>query len=1547
MFEFKKKVQISSDSVKEVQSNGIAVIGIAAQMPNAKDYKEYWEILDNYANCISPFPENRKNDIDDILAYLEHAWMGKEYAPGGYLEHIDQFDYEFFKLSAKEASLMDPNQRLFLETAWSSLEDAGYCNSNIMNSNTGIYLGYSGISEYQRILAQVHPDLLVMSEAGNINSIIASRLAYLLDLKGPSMLVDTACSSSLVAVSMAMQALRNQKCDMAIAGSVKVLLAPVETGEKLGIESSSGKTKTFDDSSDGTVLGEGAISLVLKTVDRAIQDGDHIYAVLKGYAINQDGSSVGITAPNVLSQEQLLIDAWSDAMISPETITYIEAHGTGTKLGDPIEVKAIANAFGKFTNKKAFCAVSSAKSVVGHLDHAAGMAGLLRAIYSLKNEKVPASLHFLHPNQKIDFVQSAVYINDQVTQWEPHCGIRRCGVSSFGLSGTNCHIVLEQAPELTVKKELSDQKHIFAVSARSERALLDMLKQMESFLLHNENNTLSDICYSLSVKRNHFNYRLAIIVDDLTSLIEKLNLIIRNKEMLKTSREHSVFYGSYHIVSENEERKTETDVSESQLQVYSRQANDYFAEEREVQEILPDLCSLYCQGANISWNLLFNKMDVSHVPLPTYPFQRKRCWMKVPEKKVEVLISKQDEQVAPLHPFVHRMLADSLEQMIYSTVFRVEDYWVLSEHMVLSDYLMPGTAYIEMVNYCCNEYFNGASLEFRNIIFMKPFVLKENEEREVQTVLRKKEGFIEFVITSKIPVVEEWEIHCQGSVYINQEDALIFDRLSIQNRCEIMSQDHLDSVSSDDMNDKLHFGERWSSLITSVAIGNKEVLAELYLPDKFANDLNEFALHPSLMDIAVNVVTQSTGYGLYLPMSYGSLKVYGPLTQKLYSHIRRKSNDNEAEAIVFDLTITDGNNNILLEATNYTIKHVNRAALSKEPNDMYHAITWDKYDSLPTPSQSRKLQDPVILFAKDRHINTPDDLKVIHASPHNLGTDMPGVSYSNIQTQSDYDTLFKNLKDDRPATIVHMLSMNDNFTKDVDQEFNNGMVSARRMIKAIVNNGYAASISIYFVIKNAFHVAGNEKIINPYSAALCGYGKSIEKEYPNLKVRCIDVDDGFYLDDIWDTIQSFEWPYQIAIRDSQKYIEKIDVLEIDQSETQVFQWEEDGAYIITGGTGGIGIAMAQSLLDLGIHIALISRNGETGSNTEALSLLKKQAESSGGSLQVYIADITDKTQITNALHEIRERFNRIHGVIHLAGAADDAYIMNKEDEEANKVLKPKMIGTWLVDQLTRQDDLQFFILSSSISSMLGEAGQADYTAANVFQDSYCDYRNSQGLNTICFNWPAWKDIGIASRFNIQDGVFYSLTATQAMQAFHRVIGSPYKRVIVGRMNMQIISANYDSIPLRLSDTLMKAMQPVAKKDHLKSNHKKALVTNERQRTMTTLERVKQIWMDLFESENIDINMSFSDMGGDSIMATYLLKEIDKEFPGQVDIASVFNYPTISKLSDFIESKQVKKEPIGKPEPSKTPSAPSDDELDLLIQGLADGSISVEEAIYRK
>lgn len=294
-----------------------------------------------------------------------------------------------------------------------AIEDAGYGGKKLVGSKTGIYVGYCNISleEYLRFIEMADPSLFNISIPGNIKSIIASRINYLFDLKGPSMLIDTACSSSLTAVHIACQAIRNGDCDLAVAGGVKLNLIPgvKSENEDIGISASDGRTRTFDDSSDGTGGGEGVGAILLKPLHQAMLDGDDIYAVIKGSAINQDGSSVGITAPNSAAQEAVILKAWEDARVNPNTITYIEAHGTGTKLGDPVEMNGLERAFRKHTDKKQFCAIGSVKTNIGHLDGAAGMAGMIKAILSLHYKKLPPSLHFKRPNRSIPFIDSPLH----------------------------------------------------------------------------------------------------------------------------------------------------------------------------------------------------------------------------------------------------------------------------------------------------------------------------------------------------------------------------------------------------------------------------------------------------------------------------------------------------------------------------------------------------------------------------------------------------------------------------------------------------------------------------------------------------------------------------------------------------------------------------------------------------------------------------------------------------------------------------------------------------------------------------------------------------------------------------------------------------------------------------------------------------------------------------------------------------------------------------------------------------------------------------------
>lgn len=417
---------VSSDSIdiEEISSKDIAIIGMSARLPKAENVKEFWHNIRSAVDCVEDYPEARKKDSDAFLRYIGTDEEKIKYTKGAYLTDVDKFDYSFFQITPKEASLMNPNQRVFLETVWNAIEDSGYGGKKLRGSNTGVYMGYSPgtfvdvLYDYSRFIIEVDPFLAPMAVPGNLHSIIASRISYVLDLKGPSLSIDTACSSSLVAVHLACQGIRNGECDMAIAGSVKINLFPLDREQKLGIESSNAKARTFDESSDGTGRGEGVVAIILKPLSNAVKDGDHIYAVIKGSAINQDGNSIGITAPNAVAQTNVICSAWENAAINPEAIGYIEAHGTGTKLGDPIEIEGIRNAFNKYTQKKQFCAIGSVKSNIGHLDSCAGIVGLIKAVLALQHREIPPTLHFEYPNKKIEFENSPVYVNNELTEWE-------------------------------------------------------------------------------------------------------------------------------------------------------------------------------------------------------------------------------------------------------------------------------------------------------------------------------------------------------------------------------------------------------------------------------------------------------------------------------------------------------------------------------------------------------------------------------------------------------------------------------------------------------------------------------------------------------------------------------------------------------------------------------------------------------------------------------------------------------------------------------------------------------------------------------------------------------------------------------------------------------------------------------------------------------------------------------------------------------------------------------------------------------------------------
>ncbi|WP_019636817.1 non-ribosomal peptide synthetase [Paenibacillus fonticola] len=596
----------------------IAIIGMHGVFPQADNPEEFWERLITGQDCVGAYAQERVADAEYFVQALNMSGRDKRFVEGGYLDEVDKFDYSFFKLTPKEASLMDPNQRLFLQTAWHTIEHAGYNGEQMKGRKVGVYVGYSKSGyEYDRLLSEFMPEELPNYALGNLPSIIASRISYLLDLRGPAVTVDTACSSSLVAVHMACKAIRNGECEMALAGGVKTILLPVRTG--IGMESSDGKAKVFDDASDGTGWGEGVAAVLLKPLEQAVADGDHIMAVIKGSAVNQDGSTAGISAPSAAAQTELLLDAWNDAGIDPTTITYLESHGTGTKLGDPIEIEGIKQAFATVTSRKQFCAVGSVKANIGHLYEAAGIAGLVKSVLALQHKQIPPLLHFQTPNRNISFEDSPVYVNRRVIDWEQGDTPRRCGVSSFGFSGTNCHIVMEEYSALSNIVQYH-QVHILTLSAKSEAALRRLTESYIALLNNTVEDHLQSVCYTANIGRAHHRYRIAIVASDRQDAMRKLRLVF--------STEMSQAPGVFYSLVDN--RKTIA-VSANASDVLNA-GNGNLLQQFEASGCSDLTCAYelannYVSGADIDWGILYSRHKHNRLPLPVYPFERKRCWL--------------------------------------------------------------------------------------------------------------------------------------------------------------------------------------------------------------------------------------------------------------------------------------------------------------------------------------------------------------------------------------------------------------------------------------------------------------------------------------------------------------------------------------------------------------------------------------------------------------------------------------------------------------------------------------------------------------------------------------------------------------------------------------------------------------------------------------------------------------------------------------------------------------------------------------------------------
>ena len=610
----------------------IAIIGIGCRFPHARTPGEFWRLLCDGGDAISTVPADRWDA--DAFYDADPAAPGKMNSKrGGFIEGIDQFDADFFGIPAREADLMDPQQRLLLEVAWEAIEDAGIVQASLARSATGVFVGISS-NNYATMLHRDPANVGAFSNIGGAGCIAANRISYFLDLAGPSIAVDTACSSSLVAIHLACQSIWTGESTLALAGGANIILSP---GPSISLAkgrllSPDGRCRIFDACADGFGRGEGAGIVLLKPLRQAIADGDPIYSVIRATAVQQNGRTNGLTAPNRWAQERLLRTAYARADVSPSDIQYIEVHSSGTLIGDASELNALADFLGGDRSDDCKCAIGSVKTNFGHLEAAAGIAGLIKVALMIRHQRLVPSLHFESPNPHIDFARIPLYVQRELQSWPSTASGLIAGVSASGYGGANAHVVV-QAPPSRETPATTNGSQVLTLSAHTPAALRELANRYIEFLGEDSSNeSLAEICFTLSTRRTHFAHRLTSSGDSAAMIRDNLTSFIAEKSspgLLLGTVKH---------------RRSETIASQ------------------DIQST--NIAAHYVAGQDFDWKGEYPSTMVARCGLPTYPFQRRRHWLSASTNPPAPVPSQRIESVAPPSNDVQRELVRIWERIL-------------------------------------------------------------------------------------------------------------------------------------------------------------------------------------------------------------------------------------------------------------------------------------------------------------------------------------------------------------------------------------------------------------------------------------------------------------------------------------------------------------------------------------------------------------------------------------------------------------------------------------------------------------------------------------------------------------------------------------------------------------------------------------------------------------------------------------------------------------------------------------------------------------------
>ncbi len=1515
----------------------IAIVGMAGRFPGASNIEEFWQNLCHGIESISFFTEEELKAAGESSSALKDP----HYVPArGILEDVESFDAAFFGFYPREAQLMDPQHRLFLECAWEALENAGYDPDNY-EGVVGVF-GGAGINSYLLSLLATNRGELSSAEVyqlaiGNHNDFLATRVSYKLNLKGPSITLQTACSTSLVAVHMACRSLLGYQCDMALAGGVTINW-PQKRGylfQEGMILSPDGHCRAFDAKAQGTVAGNGVGIVVLKRLADAIADGDHIYAVIKGSAVNNDGSlRVGFTAPGVEGQADVIATAQAFAGVEPETITYIETHGTGTPLGDPIEIAALTQVFRQGTNAKGFCAIGSVKTNVGHLDTAAGVAGLIKTALALKYKLIPPSLNFEQPNPKIDFHNSPFYVNTKLSEWKASASPRRAGVSSFGIGGTNAHVVLEEAPAIS-GSENSRPWQLLVLSAKTASALDTATANLAAYLKKHPKLNLADVAYTLQVGRKAFNHRRMVVCQSL----EDAQVALEKRDPKR------VFSSS----------QAQESGARPVAFMFSGQGAQYVNMGRELYQIEPtfreivDYCSEFLQPyLNVDLRQVLyphpensigndsdqpntqqlNQTRLTQPALFVIEYALARLWMEwgiVPQAMIGHSIG---EYVAACLAGVFSLeealtlvaVRGNLMQsmpggaMLSVSLAETELHSLLGQRLSIAAVNSPSSCVVSGPHDAIAQF--EQQLNERGITSRRLYTSHAFHSEMMEPILESFTREVEKVNLKppQIPYLSNFT-----GTWITAEEATDPTYYAKHLRDTVRFSDGVGELLNDPNRILLEVGpgQTLSTLARQQQNGasRRVILSSMRHPHEQHSDI-AFVLNTLgklwLAGVKVNWL------GLYAKEQ--RLRI--PLPTYPF----------EGQRYCVDIRQT-------------ILAHdVSQSELHKKADidDWFYMPSWKRADLPRTLSVNGKTN--WLVFADDYGLGLriAERLKyqgqdVVTISAGERFIQIGEQAYRlNPQACEEYNFLLKELSEAKktPGRIVHCWSITPDDQVSSDPSFFEraqalGFYSLLFLAQALGKQNLTEPLQLAVISTNLQEVTG-EELLCPEKATLLGPCQVIPQEYPNITCRSLDItvpdSRGSGDDTLVDRLIA-EFALQrpddnlVAYRGKHRWVQVYEALSWDGEIAISPRLRRKGVYLITGGLGRIGLTLAEYLAQaVQAKLILVGRSTfppkdeweQWLSSHDKQHLISQKIqkliaiEESGGEVMVFSADVADEPQMREVIAQARARFGQIHGLIHAAGSVGENSIRAIQEIELPEVesqFRAKAYGLQVMARVLQGEKLDFCLLQSSLSSVLGGLGFVAYSAANHYLDAFAR-KHSQVNNGhwISVNWDGWRfEDGKKQSSDIGAAIAeLEITPEEGVEAFRRILSEgSQSQIVVSTADLQMrINRWVKRKPASQTEAMAKeqATASLASRPNLPVAY--VAPSNEVE------QRIVEVWQELLGLEPVGIYDNFFDLGGNSLLGTQLVAQLRSTFQIEFPLRSLFEDPTVAGVAKIItEAKQ--------------------------------------------